>query len=192
MNDQEIYPLLLRMSSGDKEAFRSVYELTQHSVYRTVYFLLNHKQDAGDVTSEVYMELLKSIPKYDSRQSFHGWLNGLAIRQANNWNRKLWRRYRLFNRNKELRIEDAAIRTEDRALHKETSEELLAQVMQLSYKLRSVIILRYYHDYSLEEIARLLEIPLSTVKSRQRLALEKLRTNTDISLSVKEESIHVH
>lgn len=192
MTDQEMYPLLLRMSSGDKEAFRTVYELTQHSVYRTVYFLLNNKQDAGDVTSEVYMELLKSIPNYDARQSFHRWLNGLAVRQVNNWNRKLWRRYRLFNRSKELGEEDTAIRTEDKALQNETSEELLAQVLQLSYKLRSVIILRYYDDYSLEEIARVLDIPLSTVKSRLRLGLEKLRKNTDLALSVQEETVHVH
>jgi RNA polymerase sigma-70 factor (ECF subfamily) len=192
MTDNEIYPLLLRMSSGDKEAFRTVYEHTHHSVYRTVYFLLNNRQDACDVTSEVYVELLKSVPNYDVSQPFHSWLNGLAIRQAHNWNRKLWRRYRLFNRSKQLEVEEPAIQAEDIALQKENGKELLTQVMQLSYKLRSVIILRYYHDCSQEEIAQHLGIPLNTVKSRHRLGLEKLRQNKELTQSIKEAFIDVH
>lgn len=63
----------------------------------------------------------------------------------------------------------------------EMQHELFSLVRQLSYKLRVVVILRYFHDYSLEEIAEVLQIPVGTVKSRHHLALKELRKRFEMT-----------
>ncbi|MDE1399007.1 sigma-70 family RNA polymerase sigma factor, partial [Bacillus licheniformis] len=55
------------------------------------------------------------------------------------------------------------------------SLEVIRLVDNLPYKYKQVIVLRYLYEYSQEEIARILDIPVGTVKSRLHFALEKLR-----------------
>ncbi|GGD52612.1 hypothetical protein GCM10010911_07720 [Paenibacillus nasutitermitis] len=71
--------------------------------------------------------------------------------------------------------------TDKAVLQSEMQHELISHVRQLSYKLRVVVILRYFHDYALEEIADMLQIPVGTVKSRHHLALKELRKRFDMT-----------
>lgn len=193
MNQQPAYELLRKVCDGDRESFGQLYALTRLDVYRTVYFLLNQKQDTPDVVSEVYVELLRSLPDYKEGKPFRAWLNGLTVRQARNWNRKLWRKFRLTERNKNLEIhlpeEDAA----NEVLRSESRDELWMRIGQLPFKLKAVIVLRYYQDCPLEEIADILGIPTGTVKSRHHLALKKLRlAMRQPPEFTKEDSVHAN
>ncbi|GIO28913.1 hypothetical protein J2TS6_00540 [Paenibacillus albilobatus] len=71
--------------------------------------------------------------------------------------------------------------TDEAVLQSEMQHELFSLVRQLSYKLRVVVILRYFHDYALEEIADILQIPVGTVKSRHHLALKELRKRFEMT-----------
>ncbi len=71
--------------------------------------------------------------------------------------------------------------TDKVVLQSETQHELFSLVRQLSYKLRVVVILRYFHDYTLEEIADMLQIPVGTVKSRHHLARKELRKRYEMT-----------
>lgn len=175
MEDQELHPYLRRLQEGDKSAFHMIYSHTHQQVYRTVYFLASHKQDTNDIVSEIYLELYRSISNYDFNQPFRSWLNGLIVRQSSNWHRKLWRKFRIFQRSKMLEVEEPQEEVGDRLLQSEKSEELLELVDSLSYKLKEVIVLRYYQENTFEEIASLLNIPVGTVKSRHHSAIQKLR-----------------
>ncbi|QMV42761.1 sigma-70 family RNA polymerase sigma factor [Cohnella cholangitidis] len=190
MQDQEIRPWLARMIQGDSDAFQYVYEQTKDDVYRLLVFLLNHKEDAGDVMSEVYLNLHRSLPNYNFNQSFQYWLNGLVVRQANNWKRKIWRTIRLFDRAKSYAVEPAGVQADERYLASEQRTEMIALVNRLPYKLREVIVLRHYRDCSLEDIAGILNIPLGTVKSRHHSAIRKLRQLTGQEIVHKEASLH--
>lgn len=175
MTDRELQSQLQRMKAGDKHAFQRVYEFTHQHVYRTVYFLANNKQDVDDIMSEVYLELFKSVSNYNMEQPFRSWLNGLIVRQASSWHRKVWKRFRIFNKTKQFHMEGAQEELDERLLKNEDSEQLLALVDSLSYRLKEVVVLRYYQEHTFEEIAQLLDIPVGTVKSRHRLAIQKLR-----------------
>ncbi len=192
MTEQDLHVWLSKMKQGDRDAFKHVYEHIRDDVYRTVSFLINNRQDVHDVVSEVYIELFKSLPNYDRRQPFRSWLNGLIIRQAHNWNRKIWRKLRLFERSTLLAEEPPDAGTENELLQNERREEVGALLQKLSYKQREVLVLRYYHEYSFEEIADLLSIPVGTVKSRHRLGLEKLRKHAERITENKEAVFHVH
>jgi RNA polymerase sigma-70 factor (ECF subfamily) len=164
-----------RIKQGDREAFRLLYEQSVDHVFRTVSFLIRDKQDASDVVHEVYVEMIKSLRNYDTSKPFRAWLNGLVIRQTSNWNRKLWRRSRLNERGRQMEVAENVPNLEHIHLQNEQSNELLSLVHKLSYKHSIVIVLRYYEECSFEEISRILQIPLGTVKSRHRMALERMR-----------------
>lgn len=190
MKDHEIHPWLTRMIQGDSQAFHQIYQQTHHHVYRMLCFLLRNKEDAGDVMSEVYLNLCKALPGYSFNQPFQSWLNGLIIRQANNWRRKIWRRMRLFERAKSFAMEYSSDQSEANYLAYEQRSEMLGLVNKLPYKLREVIVLRHYQDCSLEEIATLLQVPIGTVKSRHHSAIRKLRQFAEHHYVHKEASIH--
>ncbi len=192
MNDADFHLVLRRMMKEDQAAFEKVYETTKDHVYRTVYFLAKNKQDVGDMMSEVYIELFRSLSKYDFKQPFRSWLNGLVIRQVHNWHRKVWRKLRLFHRAKQLELTPEYSRNDENILQAELQDEIQSLIDQLSYKLKVVIVLRYNQEYSFEEIATILNIPLGTVKSRHHLAIQKLRLQADPERFDKEASSYVH
>ena len=174
MNDKELLPWLEKAMLGDESAFQLVYEATHQDVYRTVAFLVYNKQDIEDIVNEVYMRMWRSFHTYDPNRPFRFWLHGITVRLVQDWKRKAWRRIRIFERNRQMTCEQFDW-TDKAVLQSELQHELFSLVRQLSYKLRVVIILRYFHDYALEEIADMLQIPVGTVKSRHHLALKELR-----------------
>ncbi|MCM3748751.1 sigma-70 family RNA polymerase sigma factor [Paenibacillus pasadenensis] len=174
MNDKDLLPWLEKATMGDESAFQLVYQATHQDVYRTVAFLVYNSQDIEDIVNEVYMRMWRSFHMYDPNRPFRFWLHGITVRQVQDWKRKAWRRIRLFERNRQMTDEQFDW-TDKAVLQSETQHELFSLVRQLSYKQRVVVILRYFHDYALEEIADMLQIPVGTVKSRQHLALKELR-----------------
>jgi RNA polymerase sigma-70 factor (ECF subfamily) len=189
MQENELNEWIREMSKGNKAAFQVVYDDSRDHVFHTVSFLVSNKQDVSDVVSEVYMELFKSISSFNFQKPFRSWLNGLIIRQTQNWNRKLWRRFRLNDRNKRLHLDERNSDTEQIHLMNEQSAELISLVHKLSYKHSVVIVFRYFHDCSFEEISEALGIPIGTVKSRHHIALEKLRKHSGFEMKDNEEVI---
>jgi RNA polymerase sigma-70 factor, ECF subfamily len=175
MKEIDLDPWLIRMSHGDEEAFQVVYDSTRDHAYRLITYLASAKQDVGDIMSEVYLELLRSLNKYDPDRNFTSWFNGLIVRQVRNWKRKGWRLFRIKER-----VQSIASELVDRNAEAQLSTlndrlELIPILQTLPYKFKEIVILRYYQDCSLEEIADLLRIPLGTVKSRHHHALKQLR-----------------
>ncbi|MFE5323695.1 sigma-70 family RNA polymerase sigma factor [Paenibacillus sp. NPDC056579] len=178
-----------RMNNGSEEAFRVVYDQTKEHVYGTVSLLINNREDVSDVVNEVYAELITSLPKYDLGKPFRPWLTGLTIRQVNNWNRKLWRKFRLVERSKSFALHEPNPGSDAVVLHNEHRSSLVELVQKLPYKHKSVVVLRYYHEHSFEEISELLGIPVGTVKSRHHAALAKLRKHAVTIFSEEEGGI---
>ncbi|WP_136607384.1 sigma-70 family RNA polymerase sigma factor [Paenibacillus dokdonensis] len=175
MNDQALEPWLDRLIAGDQEALEVIYQLTRKKVYGTVTLLIRDKEDVNDIVSEIYYQLWRSLPSYDRKRPFQFWLNGIVIRQVNNWRRQIWRRFRLHERSYRLGVEPHVEIPDEALMKTESHREIQEAINQLPYKLRTVIIYRYYYDYSYDQIAELLQIPLGTAKSRLHLALGKMR-----------------
>ncbi|MET3847020.1 sigma-70 family RNA polymerase sigma factor [Paenibacillus sp. OAE614] len=174
MQNESMYHVLTKMIEGDQQAFHTLYDATYRDVYRTVSFLVDHPQDREDIMNEIYMQIWTSLPNYDPNRPFHFWLHGLVIRQVQRFRMKSWRRFRIFERirvfsREEHHWDQDAVTTDG------TDPEISKAMHKLTDKQRTVIILRFYHDYTLEEIATLLDIPLGTVKSRYHAGLQSLR-----------------
>ncbi|MGW6147940.1 sigma-70 family RNA polymerase sigma factor [Bacillus mycoides] len=190
MDEVELKEWLYKMKFGDQEAFQVIYEYTCKDIYRTVVFLLgNQHQDVDDIVNEVYIKMWKSVTNYDMNRSFRFWLHGIVVKQVQDWRRKSWRRFRIFEK-KKMYEQDRSYIMDEGILHKETRNELVEVVQKLSYKHREVVIMRYFHEYSLDEIAVLLQIPVGTVKSRLHTALKRLRTEMEHMPDIREGEVN--
>ncbi|WP_079909732.1 sigma-70 family RNA polymerase sigma factor [Paenibacillus sp. 32352] len=186
MNEQNLEHWLDRLMTGDEEALEVIYGMTRKKVYGTVAMLVRNKQDVNDIVNEIYYQLWRALPSYDRRRPFLFWLNGIVIRQVNHWRRQIWRRFRLIEKHSRLGEEPQVELPGEALIESEFQRELQGTINQLPYKLRIVVIYRFYYDYTYEQIAELLQIPTGTAKSRVHLALKQLRKRFDTELDGEE------
>lgn len=173
--------------SDHKQAYSELYEMTIQDVYKNVHFLIEDKADVDDIVQDIYMQVFNSLRKFDRNRPFKPWLMGIVIKQIQAYRRKRWMKFRIARKVEEF--EQVLILDFSNEIIDKISNRLLVKLVdELPYKLKQVIILRYLNDYSQEEVARILEIPIGTVKSRINAALNKLREkvkNRNISEKVR-------
>lgn len=182
MNHPSEYARLISLTlAGNRDAFGELYEATIKDVYNTVYFLIREPSDAEDVIQEIYIQLYRSLEKFDVSRPFRPWLMGVVMRQIQAHRRKSWTHMRIIK--KAEQIDQAVVYDiSSEVVNKLSNHSLLESVDRLPYKLKLVVILHYMNDYTQEEIAATLEIPLGTVKSRIHAALQKMRKKQKISI----------
>ncbi|OJD51853.1 RNA polymerase subunit sigma [Bacillus sp. 4048] len=180
MKGETVYTDLIQLTlSGNKEAYGELYDKTIQEVYKTAYFLIGDKTDVDDVVQEIYIQLYESLRKYDGEKPFRPWLIGLAIKQIHSYRRKRWMRLRIIKKAEEQR-KPVQIDFSNDVVSKISNQKLIELIHKLPYKLKQVIILRYLHDYTQEEVAHILHIPIGTVRSRIHAALKKLRQKEQV------------
>ncbi|QWU17296.1 RNA polymerase sigma-70 factor, ECF subfamily [Paenibacillus sophorae] len=185
--DSELAALVL---AGSHEAYSELYERTITEVYRTVRFLIGESSDTDDVVQEIYIQMYRSLGQYDTTRPFRPWLMGVVMRQIRAYRRKRWNHIRLIKKAQHSITLDHDFSGE--VVDKVSYRPLIASVERLPFKLKQVVILHYLNEYSQEEIADTLGIPLGTVKSRIHAALTKLRSkrSSEILLRGKVEDLH--
>ena len=180
MDQETDYHNLIQLTlSGNQEAYSELYDKTIQDIYRTAHFLIEEKVDIDDVVQEIYIQLYQSLSKYDRERPFRPWLMGLAVRQIHSYRRKRWMRLRIVKKAEEQK-KPIEFDFSSEVVNKVSNQKLIALIHKLPYKLKQVIILRYLHDYSQEEVANILHIPIGTVKSRIHAALKKLRQKEQV------------
>lgn len=167
--------LIARCQSGDAAAVTELVGEYATFVYRVGFMVLKHEEDAEDAMQESLVKAVRALPDYDHKDevSFRAWLHRIALNTA------ISRTRRVALPRVEWEALEAAPQAgpgpEDQALTRLAEADVLAAVDSLSDSHRLVIVLRYYHDLSCEEIADLLQVPLGTVGSRLFNARQRLR-----------------
>ncbi|MFS1510986.1 sigma-70 family RNA polymerase sigma factor [Chengkuizengella sp. SCS-71B] len=172
--EREYNELIDRTLSGNTQAYAELYEKTIQNVYSNVYFLLDDKDDVDDVVQDTYVQVYCSLRKYDRDRPFKPWILGIMMRQIRTYRRKRWMHFRNVKK-AEVYAQTTEHDFSNEIVDRQFNEKLLNSVNDLPYKLKQVVILHYLNEYSQEEVASILEIPLGTVKSRIHAALKKLR-----------------
>ncbi len=155
--------LAARLVDGDELALR---ELLRRYERPLASFL--HRQTGGrdveDLYQETWLRVVRSAGRFDAARRFSTWLFQIAVNLCRDWQRRPPPEVR------PLEVEPAAAELErtDAALD---AAYLLAR---LSAAQREVVILRYYHDLSEDDVAVILDIPKGTVKSRLHQAIARL------------------
>lgn len=147
---------------------QSLHELAamyQDNLFAVAFNICQNTQDAEDVIQDTFVQYYTTKKEFDSEEHIRAWLIRVAVNKAKNVTRTFWRRNKVS-------IEDF---TEMLAFKTPESETLFETVMQLPKKYRIVIHLYYYEDYSVGEIAKILKLSESNVKTRLMRGRAKLR-----------------
>ena len=135
------------------------------NIYAVAFNVCKNAQDAEDVVQDTFISYYTEKKEFENRQHIRAWLIRVAINKAKNVNRTFWRR-------NVLSLKDYIGTLE---FDTSESEELFTAVMKLPGKYRIVIHLFYYEDYSVNEIADILNISVSNVKVRLSRGRSMLR-----------------
>lgn len=170
---------LTRLRKGDMDALGALIEQHQARLYRYLLRLVHDPATAEDLFQHTWIRVTEKIRSYDPKRSFDNWLFTVARNLAFDH----MRRYRPESLDEPLpsgesRLEVLASESPgaiEEMLGTERAASVDAAMETLPLIFREVLSLRFEEDMKLEEIAGLLQIPLSTVKSRLKRALEDLR-----------------
>lgn len=133
---------------------------------------------AEDLTQETFMRVIRGIDKYQYPRSFKTWLYAIATNLARDHFKSADTRHALNLSDDDLGMihDTATLRPEENVLAADEARQVVAALQALPDHQREVVVLRYYQELSLAEIAEILNIPVGTVKSRLSLGLQRLRT----------------
>jgi len=170
---------LVRLRKGDQDALTAIISRYQHRLYRYLLRLVREPALADDLFQQTWLRVIEKIGNYDARRSFEGWLFSVAHNLAvDSWRVKDGESLDEptdFGRPGEERLASGEPDALERLLDFERGAILAVCMHELPAIHREVLTLRFEEDMKLEEIAEVVGIPLSTVKSRLRRALEGLR-----------------
>jgi len=162
---------------GDDSAFANIVETYQRPVYNLCYRMLGDPIDAEDAAQETFWRAYQNLRRYDQRRSFPTWLLSIAAHYCIDQQRK--RRLPILSMDilPEEDAPDVAPGPEKLVSELEESSQMRKLLDKLGPKDRAAIILRYWYDFSEEEIASSLSLTVSAVKSRLHRARKVLALN---------------
>jgi RNA polymerase sigma-70 factor (ECF subfamily) len=151
---------------GDQNAFTQLVETFQNPVYNLCYRMLGNSEAAEDAAQETFWRAYKNLDRYDHDRPFATWLLSIAAHYCIDQQRR--KRLPSIDLDEiiEFSAEDPAPNPESAVIKSEFSEDLQRQLSQLSEGDRAVLVLRYWHELSEDEICETLKITKSAVKSR--------------------------
>lgn len=168
--------LIARSKAGDPHAYEQLVRIHQQLALRVAYLVVSDRAEAEDVTQEAFVKAYRSLGRFRSESPFRPWLLRIVRNEAINRLRGTRRRRELALRLADDPVSgDAAPSPETAVVAGDLRRRLVARIGDLSDRHRDVITHRFLLDLSEAETARVLRIPVGTVKSRTARALERLR-----------------
>lgn len=166
--------LVRRAQAGDDHAFGQLVERNRRAVYRAAYAALGSADDADDVAQETFVTVYQKLNGFRAEASFKTWLLSIAWRKALDRRRSVTRWLRLTATHDVSpdaqdpieRVPSAALSQEEEVVGDELQRLVKQLIATLPRKLRDALMLAGSGDYTYEQIARMLGIPLGTVKWR--------------------------
>jgi RNA polymerase sigma-70 factor, ECF subfamily len=176
---------LTRARAGDTEAFCRLTEPLQTRLLRQAVAMSGDVSAAEDLVAETLVEAWKSLARYDESCRFSTWLYAILLHRYQKWTRRARSRpvslawLPIFQRDDLAAGQENMPAPEPSPAEAAASNEnfVLMQecIARLPEKYQRIILLRFFEDATLPDMARVLGCPVGTVKSRLHHALEKLR-----------------
>ena len=180
--------LVERCRRGEPEAFARLVALHERMVFNLAARLLNDAEEARDLGQDVFLQVYKTIERFEGRSSLRTWIYRIVVNQCRN-RRRWWRRRRreawtpIENLTASDEADMAARQGGEDAVERVARRERAARVQRalegLSFDHRAVLLLREVEGLSCEEIGQALGLPEGTVKSRLSRARDGLRVQME-------------
>ncbi len=178
---KEDYYLVLLAIDGDQKAYAKLLQRYKDSIYYMMLKMVNNKVDAEDLTIEAFGKAFKNIHQYSPTFAFSTWLFKIASNNCIDFLRKKTSNHLSIHTSHESSGANSTISLHadvldpEETLIKDQKAKLLREVVeQLKPRYKTLIELRYFKEFSYEEIASQLSLPLGTVKAQLFRARELL------------------
>jgi len=174
MNEQEKM-WVEQALTGDHAAFSQLVAAYQRPVYNLTYRMLSNPQEAEDAAQETFLRAYSRLSQYKPQHKFSTWILSIANHHCIDRLRKRRATLVSIDDNPVLQnLEGNDILPEYSALSQERSAEVQRLLEQLEPEYRTPLILRYWEEYTYEEIAQTMDLTISAVKSRLFRARKKM------------------
>lgn len=177
------YELVKRAVDGDQKAFAELMERYRDAIFFMLLKMVNNRDDADDLTIEAFGKAFNRIEQYQPSYAFSTWLFKIASNNCIDFLRKE-KKKRMVSLDNSISGEDGDEMTfevrdvepdpEETLMKGQKAEKMREVVDKLKPRYRELVILRYFKEYSYEEIADELDLPLGTVKAQLFRAREFL------------------
>ena len=176
--------LVLKSQQGDVRAFDVLVERYHGKIYGLTYNMTSNREDAEDLTQDVFVKAFEALPRFKGKSSFYTWLYRIAVNKTINYRKKR-------NRKRALSLDqfDQEIKTDD-VYHdlttkgsplrnislSELQEKLNEALQHLSEKHRTVVVMHDMQGIPHDEIAKVVGASVGTVRSRLFYARRQMQT----------------
>jgi len=184
MRDEALEATVERCRAGDERAWEDLVDATADDIFRMAVSFTRHRAEAEDLTQEVFLKLWQNLPRYVAASSFRAW----AFRVARNLFVDAYRRAR--EQRRATWVDPEFLETlpggddpHTNAVRRQRLEMARSALEGLPEDLAQLIMLRDFADWSYEELAEELAIPVGTVKSRLNRARRELAVAVAVRLT---------
>ncbi|MEP7116096.1 MAG: sigma-70 family RNA polymerase sigma factor [Acidobacteriota bacterium] len=177
--------LIRRCAASDETACAELVMTHERMVYQLAYHLLGTREEALDLSQEVFLRVFRTVRTFRGQSSLRTWIYRIVINQARN-RQRWWRRRRQGDQvsldqhvldHGELRQPGDSASPDRLLVRKEAAARLWLALDRLPFDQRTAVVLREFDGLSYEEIAFSLDIAVGTVKSRLTRARQALRAD---------------
>jgi len=182
------YELVKAALNGDEKAFARLLTRYKDAIYFMLLKMVNNRSDAEDLTLEAFGKAFKSLHQYSPTYAFSTWLFKIASNNCIDFLRKKKGVHVSIENNDQNESEPIKLKSKDpdpeeRLMRQQKAILLRTVVRRLKPRYQILVELRYFREFSYEEIAKELDLPLGTVKAqlfRAREMLFKMIETTEI------------
>jgi RNA polymerase sigma-70 factor, ECF subfamily len=174
--------LVVRCARGDQAACAELVAEHQRMVYQLAFHLLGNRDEALDLSQDVFMRVFRTLPRFRGQSQLRTWIYRIVVNQARNRQRWWRRRHRASQVSLDQHLETHAepsgnpqVAPDHVLAQKQLASQLRSALDALPFDQRSVVILREIDGLRYDEIAFSLGVTLGTVKSRLTRARRALR-----------------
>ena len=169
--------LIQDVINGNLSSFNNLMQKYEKYVYTIAFGFGKNQDNALDITQNVFTKVYQKLSTYRKQSSFKSWLARISYNEGVNWvraNQHLKEHDTFDDRNEALA---PIISNEDEYLAKENKSELIRSLYSLNTRHRLAVVLRYFEDMSIKEIAGTLDCSEGVVKNILFRSLRKLKEN---------------
>lgn len=180
MNNNDVTELAEKAKQGCKTAFEKLYKEFYQKLYYFVKQNVSAPDAAEDITAETFCSAMEHIGELHSNESFVGWLYCIAYHKCADYNKKTATDRRCIDGTAELAaLSEPVFLPDDYAVNTQTKQQLQAVIDSLPPDMRAVIILYYYDDLSLAEVAKVIGTNKNNAAQKLHTARKKLRSKIE-------------
>lgn len=175
-----------KANRGDREAFAQLVDLYKDKIFHLAYRMLGNSHEAEDIVQDTFIRVYTNLHRYDAEHKFSTWIYRIGTNICID---RLRKRKGTYFLDAETQVGEGLDgytllasnegTPESQLMISETQRHVREAIDKLPEKYKSVIVLRYMHDLSLQEISDILQMPVTTIKTRVHRGREYLRKRMD-------------